>query len=304
MRVAISGSHGLIGTALARALRTRGDAAVRLVRGGDDHNEVAIPWDPGSGTLDPSHLEDIDAVVHLAGAGIGDKRWSPDRKRELVHSRVSTGETLVEAITACSSPPAVLIGGSAIGIYGDRGDEVLTERSKPGTGFLADLCRQWEEATHLDPESGVRVAHIRTGIVIARDNPAIKKQLPLFKLGLGGRLGPGSQWTSWISIEDEIEAILHVLDNDVRGPVNLTAPEPVTNAGFAKTFARVLHRPAVLPVPSFAPALLLGREAVGEVLLASQRVIPEVLQSQGYRFTHPDLESALRAALGMPALVA
>jgi uncharacterized protein (TIGR01777 family) len=192
----------------------------------------------------------------------------------------------------------VLLGGSAIGIYGDRGDEELTEQSDEGTGFLADLCRHWEEATRLDPASNVRVAHIRTGVVISADNAAVKKQLPLFKLGLGGRLGAKGQWMSWIAIEDEVGAILHLLDNDVSGPVNLTASTPVTNDEFASTMGRVLHRPAFFPVPSFGPKLLLGGEAVDEVLLASQRVLPKVLEDTGYQFEHRQLESALRASLG------
>jgi uncharacterized protein (TIGR01777 family) len=299
MRVLITGSSGLIGTALARALPAAGHSPVRLVRSGG--GEGTVRWDPAAGTIDAAGLEGIDAVVNLAGAGIGDRRWTDAYKTEIRDSRVRGTDLLARTVAGLEPKPSVLLSGSAIGIYGDRGDEVLDEASPVGDGFLAEVCVAWEAATAPAEGAGVRVAHLRTGIVLAAEAPALRKQLPLFKAFLGGRFGRGKQWQSWISIDDEVAAIVHLLTADVRGPVNLTAPNPVTNAEFAKTLGRVLNRPAVLPVPAFGPKLVVGRELADSLLFSSQRVLPTVLTGSGFTFAHPTLEPALRAELGRPA---
>lgn len=295
MRVAITGSSGLIGTALSDALRAAGHEPIAVVRRSPAAGEIG--WDPAAGTMNPADLSGVDAVVHLAGAGIGDHRWTDSYKREIRDSRVRSTNLLSETIAAATDGPKVLLSGSAIGFYGSRGDEVLDETSAAGTGFLAEVCIDWETSTAMAAAAGVRVALLRTGIVLSRDGGALKKQLPIFKLGLGGRFGSGAQWQSWISIDDEVAAIMFLLDHDIAGPVNLTAPAPVTNAEFTKTLAAVLRRPAILPIPSFGPKMLLGSELATNLLFDGQRVVPKVLQDAGYRFQHPDLETALRALL-------
>lgn len=295
MRVAITGSSGLIGTALSDALRAAGHQTIAVVRRSPAAGEIG--WDPAAGTMNPADLSGVDAVVHLAGAGIGDHRWTDSYKREIRESRVRSTNLLSETIAAATDGPRVLLSGSAIGFYGSRGDEVLDETSAAGTGFLAEVCIDWETSTAMAAAAGVRVALLRTGIVLSRDGGALKKQLPIFKLGLGGRFGSGAQWQSWVSIDDEVAAIMFLLDHDIAGPVNLTAPAPVTNAEFTKTLASVLRRPAILPIPSFGPKMLLGSELATNLLFDGQRVVPKVLQDAGYRFQHPDLETALRALL-------
>lgn len=302
MHIAVTGSSGLIGSALVPLLRQHGHQVTRLVRrpAGDGD----ITWDPAAGTLDPASLSGVDAVVHLAGAGIGDRRWTDAYKAEILSSRVRSTDTLAKAIAAIRADgagPTVLLSGSAIGIYGAHGDEQLDETSGIGTGFLADVCRDWEAATAPAEEAGVRVAHLRTGIVLSPAGGALKKQLPLFKAGLGGKFGKGDAWQSWISLDDELGAIVALLDAPVSGPVNLTAPNPVTGATFARTLGSVLKRPAVLPVPSFGPKLLLGAELANALLFTGQRVMPGVLTSAGFTFQHPTLEAALRSLLGRPA---
>ena len=299
MDVAITGSSGLIGTALSAALRSAGHTVRPVVRSGGGPGTVR--WDPSAGTIDAAELAGVDAVVHLAGEPIADERWSEEQKQRIRSSRVE-GTTLVARTVADLDPqPAVLLSGSAIGYYGDRGDEVLTESSPPGDGFLPDVVEAWEAATAPASDAGIRVAHLRTGIVLDADGGALSKQLPLFKLGLGGRLGSGQQWVPWISLADEVAAIVHLLDADVSGPVNLTAPEPVTNAEFTTTLAEVLGRPAIFPIPRFGPNLLLGKELAESLLYSSARVAPRVLEGDGYRFRHPELEGALRAILDRPA---
>jgi uncharacterized protein (TIGR01777 family) len=297
MDVAITGSHGLIGSALADALRLDGHRVVRVVRGATSGpGEVA--WDPEAGTIDAAALEGVDAVVHLAGAGIGDHRWTDEHKRRVKESRTRGTATLTKALAAMERKPAVLLSGSAIGYYGSRGDEILTEVSAPGNDFLAEVCVAWEAGTAPAADAGIRVVLLRTGLVLDGRGGMMSKMLPLFKLGLGGRMGSGRQWWSWISIEDEVGAIRFLLERDVAGAVNLTAPEPVTNAEFTRTLGRVLHRPTPLPVPMFGPALLLGREGAATMINASQRVHPEKLLAEGYQFRHVHLESALRTATG------
>lgn len=287
MRIALSGSTGLIGTALVAELRSIGHEVVALVRGEQ--------WDPASGRA--PDLRGVDAVINLAGAGIGDHRWTPEYKRTLLSSRLDTTGLLARTIAETADGPTVFLSAAAIGFYGDRDDELLTEASPAGDGFLPDLVQQWEAATAPAADAGARVATLRSGIVLSPDGGALKKMLPLFKLGAGGPFGSGKQWMSWISIDDEVGAIVHLLDHDVSGPVNLTAPVPVRNKEFAKTLGRVLHRPSLLPVPPFGPKLLLGAELAGALLFESQRVDPVVLAASGYSFEHPELAAALAAVL-------
>lgn len=295
-RIVVAGASGLIGSALVASLQQQGHTVVRLVRR-PAQGTGEITWDPAAGVLEPTALDGADAVVNLSGAGIGDRRWTDAYKRELLQSRLTATDLLARTIAASSARPGVFLSGSAIGAYGARGDEELTEASPLGNDFLADLCRQWEAATAPASAAGTRVAHLRTGIVLSPKGGALKKQLPLFKLGLGGRFGSGRQWQSWISIDDEVGAISHLLTAEVEGPVNLTAPAPVTNREFTKRLAEVLHRPALLPIPSFGPKLLLGGELADALLYTGQRVLPAKLQASGYRFEHASLDAALRAAL-------
>jgi uncharacterized protein (TIGR01777 family) len=297
MDVAVTGSHGLIGEALVRSLEADGHRVRRLVRR-DPSGPDEVRWDPAAGTIDAEALAGIDAAVNLAGPGIGDQRWTDERKRELRDARVDGTRLLAEAMAGLDPQPQVLVSGSAIGFYGDRGDEVLTEASAAGDDFLARLCVEWEAATVPAEVAGIRVAHLRTGIVLAPGGGALAKLLPLFKLGAGGRMGSGKQWWSWITIDDDVAAIRHLLDHEVAGPVNLVAPGTVTNQQLTDALGRVLHRPTLLPVPRFGPKLLIGGEAAETFLYASQRVQPEVLREDGFTFTHTDVESALRAVLG------
>ena len=295
MRILMSGASGLIGTALHSRLSADGHTVTRLVRREAKPGEVA--WDPVAGTLDPSAFDGCDAVINLSGAGIGDKRWTTEYKEELLSSRLRTTELLASTMASLDRMPSVFISGSAVGWYGDRGDERLDELSMSGNDFLSDLCEQWEAATLAAEKAGIRTVHLRTGIVLSAEGGALKRQLPLFKLGLGGRFGNGHQWLSWISIDDEIAAIVHLLSADMCGAVNLTAPNPVTNSEFTTTLAKVLHRPAVIPIPTFGPKMLFGGELVEALLLAGQRVSPTALQRSGYEFQHETLDVALRALL-------
>lgn len=295
MRILISGASGLIGTALSDSLNAAGHTVNKLVRREPATGEYA--WDPKAGKLDPAALAECDAVINLSGAGIGDKRWTDDYKRELLESRVSATELLATTMAALDRKPSAFLSGSAVGWYGDRGDERLDELSAPGNDFLSGLCQKWEAATAPAEDAGIRTVHLRTGIVLSRRGGALKKQLPLFKLGLGGRFGNGHQWQSWISLDDEVAAILHLLTSDICGAVDLTAPNPVTNLEFTSTLAKVLHRPAVLPVPMFGPKLLLGSELSTTLLLSSQRAFPTALLRSGFEFEHQTLDAALRDVL-------
>jgi uncharacterized protein (TIGR01777 family) len=296
MRVAITGSTGLIGSALTPHLRSLGHDVVRVVRSAPSGTDIT--WSPADGRIDDHALDGVDAVVHLAGAGIGDKRWTDDYKRELLESRTKGTTLISEAIAAADDGPKVLLSGSAIGIYGARGDEELTEASSAGDGFLADICVQWERSTEPAEAAGVRVVHLRTGVVLSAKGGALKRQLPLFKFGLGGKMGSGDQWQSWISIDDEVAAITHLLTSETSGAVNLTAPEPVTNAQFTDVLGDVLHRPTILPIPKFGPKLVLGGELAESLLFSGQKVLPAVLESDpGFTFRHRDLATALHAVL-------
>jgi len=291
MKIAITGASGLIGTALTKHLSGAGHTVTALTRDGS----AGIAWDPAGGTIDAASLEGTDAVVHLAGAGIGDKRWSDERRALIKDSRVDGTRLLANALAGLNNPPKVLLSGSAMGYYGDRGDEVLTETSAPGSGFLPDICMAWEAETAPAEAAGIRVAHLRTGLVLSPDGGALAKMLPLFKFGVGGRMGSGEQWWSAISIDDEVAMIDWLLTAEVSGPVNLVGPEPTTNATFTKTLGGVLGRPTVLPVPAFAPKLLLGSDLAENLLFTSARLLPAVATDAGYSFKHPTLEAALEA---------
>ena len=256
----------------------------------------ARPWDPARRQLDPAALADRDAVVHLAGAGVADKRWTAAYKQTVLDSRVA-GTTAVAQAMAAAQGPKVLLSASAIGWYGDTGDRLTDETGPSGEGFLAEVCRQWEAATAPAERAGVRVAHLRTGIVLTSKGGALAKQLPIFRAGLGAPLGSGRQWVSWISLQDEVAAIRHLLTADVEGPVNLVGPAPVTNRDFTKALGRAVHRPTLpIPVPGVALRLAVG-EFADEAILVGQRLAPAVLERSGFAFAHGDLDAALRASL-------
>lgn len=295
MKIIISGASGLIGKPLIASLRKHGHEVVQLVRRAPRVNESQ--WNPSAGQLDVAVLEGCDAVIHLSGAGIGDRRWTAKYKQELVESRTKSTSLLASTIANCAKKPSVFLSGSAIGIYGPRGDEELTEQSSNGSSFLADICKQWEAAAKPAVDAGVRTVFLRTGIVLTPLGGALKKQLPLFKLGLGGKFGDGRAWQSWISLDDEIAAIEHLLTAEVSGAVNLTAPNPVTNADFTTALARALKRLAILPIPKFGPKLLLGGELADALLFTGQRVMPIELQNSGFVFKHSTIDVALRALL-------
>jgi uncharacterized protein (TIGR01777 family) len=297
VKVAVTGSHGLIGSELVAELTGQGHVVTRLVRSEPGDGEAA--WDPAKGTIEAGKLEGHDGVVHLAGVGIGDHRWTDEHKRAVLDSRVQGTALLARTLAGLSSPPTVLVSGSAVGYYGyDRGDEVMTEASPRGSGFLAEVVDAWEKAAAPAADAGIRVATVRSGVVLTAKGGALKKQLLPFKLGVGGRLGTGRQWLSWISLEDEVAGIVHLLtDEKGRGPVNLTSPEPVTNAEFTATLAKVLKRPAFMPVPTVALHALFGKEMTKEMLLGGQRVVPGALQGAGFAFTRPRLQDALRHTL-------
>lgn len=299
MDVVVTGSSGLIGSALGPALAGAGHRMVRMVRSSAAAASDTLQWDPEGGTIDAAGLEGVGAVVNLAGESIGDKRWNEAQRARIRDSRVRGTTLLAETLAKLATPPKVLVSGSAIDIYRDRGDETITEDSAPDDpGFLGDVCRAWEAATAPAAAAGIRVVHLRTGIVLSPKGGALKKMLIPFKLGLGGRMGSGRQWMSWIAIDDEVGAIVHLLqDGGPSGPVNATAPHPVTNAEFTRALGAALRRPTVVPVPAFALKALLGGEMAEELLLSGQRVLPARLQSSGYTFRAPELGTALERIL-------
>jgi len=298
MEVAITGSSGLIGTALCRHLQERGDRVVRVVRRSPQPGEDVIEWHPDRDEIDSGAFDGLDAVVNLAGESIGARRWSSEQKRRLIDTRVQSTRLLSRVLAQSVRAPAIFVSGSAMGYYGSRGDEELVESSAPGHGFLAELAVAWETATAEASAAGRRVAHLRTGLVLGGDATALTRMLLPFKLGVGGRLGNGRQYWSWISLTDEVRAIAWILDHDdISGPVNLVGPAPVTNAEFSRALGRVLHRPALLPAPKLALEVLLGRELADELLFSSQRVVPDVLLRSGFRFEHETVAAALAAAL-------
>jgi uncharacterized protein (TIGR01777 family) len=298
MQVVLTGASGLIGSALARSLGRDGHDVVRLVRR-PPRSAQERQWDPAARTLDPQHLAGADAVVHLAGAGIGDKRWTDDYKRLVRDSRVDGTTTVATAIAQLppEQRPHVLVSASAVGYYGDTGDEAVDESAGPGEGFLAEVVRAWEAATDPARQAGIRVVHPRTGIVLSGHGGALGKVLPLFKLGLGGQLGNGRQWFSWIALPDHIAALRLLLErDDIDGPINLTAPEPVRNRDYTKAIARAVRRPALARVPAVALRAALG-EFADEGVLVSQRVVPSRLEDLGFPFTYPDVDAAVAAVI-------
>jgi uncharacterized protein (TIGR01777 family) len=293
-RVLMSGSSGLIGTALVRSLESSGFEVTRLVRGKPSaSNQIA--WDPKR-TLDPNLVSGFESVIHLSGESIIG-RWTAAKKQKIVESRVLATRNFSEALAKAPQRPRLMISGSAIGFYGNRGDELLREESSSGTGFLPEVCREWEGATQAASAAGIRVAHIRTGIVLSREGGALQKMLLPFRLGVGGKIGSGRQWMSWISMDDMVGAVQHILkDESSQGPINMVAPNPVTNAEFTKSLASVLSCPAVFTVPAFAVRLAFG--VMGEeTSLGSQRVEPAQLVARGYVFQQPDLRRALDSIL-------
>jgi uncharacterized protein (TIGR01777 family) len=299
--VLVTGAHGLIGSALIPRLRADGHRVVRLVRG-DPEGADDVRWDPVAGTIDAAGLEGVDAVVHLAGAGIGDKKWTPARKQLILDSRTQGTDLLARTLAGLTRPPEVLLSGSAVGYYGDRGAEELTEASAPGDDFPARVCLAWEAATAPAEQAGIRVVHVRTGIVLAAHGGALQRMLLPFKLALGGRIGSGEQYMSWIALDDHVGAMRHLIaDDSVRGAANLVAPNPVTNAAFTRALGDALHRPTVLPTPLLPLKAVYGAELVEHLLVNGQRVLPRLLQQSGYEFAHAQLADALRGVLAAPA---
>ena len=290
MRVAVTGASGLIGTALVDHLRAEGHEVQRLVRRATQAADE-VRWEPSSGSVDVERLRGVEGVVHLAGAGVGDHRWTASYKDTILRSRTEGTGTIARTLAGLDPRPRVLVSGSAMGVYGDRGDERLSETSDLGAGFLADVVRAWEGAADPAREAGIRVAHPRTGLVMALHGGAFGRLVPLARLGLAGPLGSGRQWWSWITLEDQVRALTFLLTEDVEGPVNLTSPDPRRQADVARAVARAFHRPAVLPAPAFALRTVLG-ELASDVL-ASQRVLPDRLMDHGFEFHHDDLDAAV-----------
>jgi uncharacterized protein (TIGR01777 family) len=296
MRIAVTGSTGLIGTALVRSLLADGHEVVRLVRR-QPRAADEVAWDPERQYVDTAGLAGCEAVVHLAAAGVGDRYWTRAYKKKLRDSRVLGTAAIADAVASLDTPPRVLLSASAVGFYGDTGDRPVDEDAPPGAGFLAELCQAWEEAAAPAEEAGIRTVFARTGLVISGEGGAWGRRIiPLFKLGLGGRLGDGRQYWSFIALRDEVAALRHILDTEeLSGPVNCTSPEPVTNSEMTAAMGRALHRPTVLTVP--APVLRFGLRELSEDILGSKRVLPRRLLESGFSFAYPTVESALRAAL-------
>jgi len=297
MRILMSGASGFIGSALGRALQ-QADHEVSALSRSASADSSAVRWDPAIDELDPAALEGIDAVVHLAGEGIGDRRWNEAHKRRVRESRIQGTRLLSRTLGGLDRPPQVLLSASAMGYYGDRGDEPLSESAPAGDGFLAGVVQAWEEATAPASDAGIRVVTTRSSLVLDPNGGVLKRQLIPFRFGVGGRLGAGRQWWSWITLEDEVRAMQHLLEADVSGAVNLSSPSPVTNAEFTDILGRVLSRPTFLSVPRVALEVVLGKDMATEMLFFSQRLVPSKLEGSGFRFVHPELEPALRAVLG------
>jgi uncharacterized protein (TIGR01777 family) len=295
--IVISGASGFVGTALSSLLKKAGTRVRPLVRPGK-HGLDGINWDPEQGTLDAKALEGVDAIVHMAGDGVADGRWTEAKKKRIRESRVRGTELLARAIAGLTLKPGVWLSSSAVGYYGNRGDELLDEHSAAGADFLAEVCKDWEAAAEPARAAGVRVVHPRFGIVLAPHGGALQKMLTPFKLGVGGKLGDGSQYMSWIALEDAIRALVYALDHkELAGPVNITAPTPVSNQVFTKALGAALHRPTILPLPGAIARLALG-EMADVALLGGQRVLPRQLLASGFQFEHPELAAYLTRVLG------
>jgi uncharacterized protein (TIGR01777 family) len=296
MKVLVSGSHGLVGKAFIQSLLNRGDTVSRLVREAPSGSND-IEWHPNKGQIDAARLGGFDAVVHLAGESIASGRWTPEKKQKIRDSRVKGTRLLSDALTKAPQPPSVFVCASAIGFYGDRGDEVLTEQSAPGNDFLAGVCKQWEESTEPAAETGIRLVKARLGIVLDRDGGALAKMLPPFRMGIGGRIGDGKQWMSWIALADVVRALEFVIDKqNLSGAVNFVAPNPVTNTTFTSALGNILGRPTFFPVPAFGARLAFG-EMADALLLSSQRVEPKRLNESGFKFDYANLNDALSVIL-------
>lgn len=299
MKILVSGSHGLVGTALIKSLEAEGHEVSRLVRYAP-HSKTEVEWSPDRYSIALARIEGFDAVVNLAGESIAEGHWTDDKKRRIRESRVKGTKLLGDALANLTVPPKTFICASAIGYYGNRGDEILTEASAPGDDFLAEVCVEWEQATALATEKGIRVVNTRFGVILDTNGGALKKMLPPFRLGLGGKIGSGKQWMSWIALDDVVGALNFALTNEsLRGPINFVAPNPVRNAEFTKTLGKVLSRPTLFPIPAFGIKLLFGE--MGEaLLLGGQRVAPERLMATGYTFQHSQIEAALHDVLKEP----
>ncbi len=297
MRILVSGSSGMVGSALRPALVAAGDEVGRLLRPGADAGPLDVAWDPAADHLDAGTLERFDAIVHLAGENIAAGRWNEARKEAIRRSRVDGTLLLTRALAKLKNPPGTFVSASAIGYYGDRGDEILKETSARGRGFLPAVCVAWESAAEPAEAAGLRVVHLRFGVILSKHGGALARMLLPFRLGLGGPVGDGRQIMSWITLDDAVGAIRYALDTtSLAGPVNAVSPSPLTNREFGRTLGRVLRRPAIAPLPAFVARLAFG-EMADALLLASTRVVPGVLQATGYRFRHPELEMALRHVL-------
>lgn len=297
MRVLVTGSTGLVGTALVRALRDKGHEVVRAVRK-EPVKADELLWNPEEGRVDTARLGGLEAAVHLAGENIADGRWTDEKKRRIRDSRVKGTRLLSETLARLDPKPRVLVSASAIGIYGNRGAEILTEESSAGTDFLAEVCREWEAATTPAAESGIRTVNLRIGIVLSREGGALAKMLTPFKLGTGGRIGSGEQFMSWIALDDVVGIILHAMTNEtLSGPLNTVSPNPVSNQEFTKKLGEALSRPTIFPIPAFALRLIFGGEMADSTLLSSARVEPARLKTSEYKFKYPELGEALRHEL-------
>ncbi len=295
MRVVIGGASGLIGTALVAQLKSAGTDVRRLVRGAAAGGDIA--WNPSGGILDPKALEGADALIHLSGEGVASGRWTPARKQAIRDSRVKSTQLLASTLTNMANPPKTWLCASAIGWYGNRGDEWVDEDSAPGDGFLSGVCKEWESSTHPAITAGIRVVNLRFSVVLSADGGAFKQMMSAFRMGVGGVIGDGKQYISWIAINDAVQAIVHALDNPfVTGPVNIASPNPVTNYGLTKTLGRVLNRPTVIAMPAFMARLAFG-EMADEMFLASTRVRPKRLLDSGFVYGAPELEGAFRGLL-------
>lgn len=296
MKILVSGSHGLVGKALTTSLTNAGHEIVSLVR--QSANDSEIEWHPNQGKINGQQLEGLDVVVHLAGESIASGRWTEEKKKKIRESRVKGTELLSSALARLSQPPSTFISASAIGFYGSRGDELLTEESAPGNGFLPEVCIAWERATGQAEAKGIKTIHTRFGIILDENGGALERMLTPFRMGVGGKVGNGKQWMSWIALDDVISALRFLIDEPgSEGPLNLTAPDPVTNADFTEALGNVLSRPTLFSVPAFAARLAFG-EMADELLLSSAKVEPRRLKENGYQFKHPELSSALKAILG------